>query len=495
MRKVDFLATDIDVSAPFLDLAQPGPHARSPAVKTSVVEKNRNRVYINRMSCVVGFGAYRWELIDHEVPVRLIGPDGTQFRQLSRALSGIWDDENPKEAKRWIGKFVWSLNAAHERMPDVADQYEAGLDQAREAQDAFVVSLNIHTRDSRPYDGSMWLKPKKAIWSKVSDALIAMGKVTERLSDELYGGEDPSKVNLALSRTLGKPRSTAKVGKSMRSDVDRRLRLGTNPALAPRYDDPRLFDRWTEGLTATRAPAVFERVADLGRFAGARAFQALSLTLFDVFCSGEDNCIRAPNKGSKFERTMEFELPDSRWAKLLGWVGGERARLTGLSLENIRRMASIPTEAARLATMPLFTEDGVNPIGYPRLYRVMRKAAERADLYITSDEYRLTGLKRFPGFHYLRHEFVHRWLDAAEELDEKGRAAKRRALITYMRWSAGDEMLAWYSAHHMIKVARVAVRAHNAAVDAALEGNVVQPVGLIRADDAHIASALLAGLV
>lgn len=447
------------------------------------------------MACVVGYGAYRTVVVDHAVPVRLVGPDGRQHVMLSRGLSAIWSDHSVEIAKRWVSKFVWTLNVAYERMPDVADRYEAGLGPAREAQDAFVSAMKINTTASRPYDGSMWLHPKKGDWNKVSDGLIAMAKVTEALSDELYGGEDPSKVDLSLSRMLRKPAKESRSKEDKRVDVDRRLRLGANPAIAPRYDDPRLHERWSAGLKKIDSPEVFDRIMDFGRFAGARAFQALSLSLFDSFASGEENLVKAPNKGSKAERTMEFMLPESRWEQLLQWVGSTRAELSGMSLVEIRRMAGIPAEAALLKSMPLFTEDGVNSIKYPRLYRVMNAAAVAAGLFICDDEYRATGVKRYPGFHYQRHEYVHRRMDEIEALPEAERPAARRALIRYMRWSDGEAMLAWYSAHHAIKVSRAAARAHNEKTDQALvTGTIDRPEAFV-SSSRNAARSKLAGLV
>lgn len=448
------------------------------------------------MACVVGYEAYRWEMVDHAVPVRLIGPDGRQLRHLSKAASRVFEQAGGGEkGKRWLNAFKWTLDVAHATMPDAAERYEAGLAQCRSAQDRFIVALGIKSRDSRHRDGSVWLTPRKEMWGKVSDALIAMGLVTSWLSDELYGGEDPSKVDLAVSRVFGVKAQAKAANSTMRSDVDRRFRLGSNPAHAPRFDDPRFYDRWVGGLQAIGAPEVFERIGDMGRHAGARAFQALALTLHDVFCRAEvEGEIPGPNKGSAGERSMVFMLPDSRWAALLKWIDGARRRATDLSLAKIRAMAANPREAPKLKTMFLFTEAGGREIKYDRLYRVFRKAAERADLYIADAEFRETGRKRFVTFHLLRHEYVHHRLDVADAMEPLARTVERRSIIWYMKWKQGEQMLAWYSAHHVVKVARGAAIRFNKMVDGATAGANV-PTGVVDDRAGRSLGSLLAGLV
>lgn len=448
------------------------------------------------MACVVGYGAFRWEIVEHAVPVRLIGPDGRQLRQLSRAASRVFERAGRGEkGKRWLNAFKWTLDVAHATMPDVGERYEAGLAQCRGAQDRFVAALKIRSKDSRHRDGSVWLYPRKEMWSRVSDAIIAMGLVTSWLSDELYAGEDPSKVDLAVSRALGSKARVKAKGVVARSDVDRRFRLGPNPAHAPRFDDPRFYDRWVEGLRASGAPEVFERIGDMGRHAGARAFQALALTLHDAFCRAEvEGEIPAPNKGSAGERSMVLMPPGSRWTALLKWIDGPRCKATGLTLARIRAMAANPREASALKTMFLFTEAGGREIAYDRLYRVFRKAAELADLYIADAEFRETGRKRYVSFHYLRHEYVHHRLDVADAMEPLARTVERRAIIWYMKWAQGEAMLAWYSAHHVVKVARGAALRFNGMVDDATSA-ANAPAGVAADRGGRSVGSLLTGLV
>lgn len=315
------------------------------------------------MACLVGYGAYRTEVVRHAVPVRLIGPDGRQHRQLSRALSRVWTKQPSREkALRYVKAFVWTLNVAHAEMPDIADRYVADVDACRDAQDQFVVSANIRTDEAAERDGSMCLHPKKKQYSRVSDALVATGMVTDALTHEVYGGQDPSKVDHRVSRVAKKAQG-ARPDPRNRRDVDRRLRLGADPNHAPRYDDPRFWGRWEEGLVAIDAPEVFRHVGAMGRYAGGRAFQVSALTIFDLLVrAAEEGEIPAPNKGSRGERTMVFKPIRSSFDAMMGWVAGERAKLTGKSLDELKLIAADPRRRHELKTMFLFTEDGVNPI-------------------------------------------------------------------------------------------------------------------------------------
>ncbi|MDE1918567.1 MAG: hypothetical protein KGJ57_21205 [Sphingomonadales bacterium] len=440
------------------------------------------------MACEIGYQAFRIERVKHPVPLRLIGPDGHQYRQLSRALSYNLENQ-PDETKgvRYNNAFLWSLNEAHGSMPEVAERYEAGVEGAREAQDEFVLALRIRSDEAREKDGSMWLHPRREMWSRVSDAVIAMGQITAALVDEIYGGQDPSKVDARFSRLRdGQITTRGRDGKT-KSDVDRRLRLGKDPNHAPRYDDPRFYERWVEGLRATNAPKVFFRIGGLGRFAGARAFQALALTMHDLLVRPKQpGRISSPNKGSKRERTIQFEPVAEEYEAILDYVDVERRKLTGMSLDALRLMAANPRQKNELKSMPLFTEDGVNFIEYDRLYRVFRRAAVRAGLYICDEEFRSMDRRRYVSFHYLRHEYVHHRLDLVDALPVAERPAARKAIIRYFRWSDGDAMLDWYSAHHMVKVGSQAAALHNSKISAELAASSQAPIGLGRMDNAEV---------
>lgn len=413
------------------------------------------------MACIVGFGSFRYEEVDHPIGIRIIGRTGRQARQLSRAASFVFSKARSRnEGLRWLRAVIDVLNVLVDVEPAVDDVFVRSVPECRRMQHAWLCALGVPTQDTGDGDGSVWLSPAAKVYRRVSDGLIALGKVTAALVRAGVFPNDPSKVDLHLSRRARKGKGS--------SDVDRLLRLGADPTLAPRFDDPRFHERLIGALVATGADPVFGLMVDLARRAGPRAFQVLELTLHDVFVSPRKHgIIDAPNKRSRGERTMELIPVTSVYDRIIAWIATERAARSGCSIERIRLMAADPAQAALLKGMPLFTEDGATGIVYDRLYRIVRRAAGHGDLFINDEAYRVTGVRRFVTFHYLRHEYVHGRLDEIFARPEGERDAQRKALIAYMRWSpkAGPKMLRWYSAHHMVKIGARCAEEHNANVD------------------------------
>lgn len=437
------------------------------------------------MACLVGYGAYRYEVVDHVVPVRVIGPDGRQSKQHSRACSWIWERERDKEkARRWIRAHLTMLNDVHNAAAndnfDVAERFVESVDGCREVMDKFVAVHRIKSQSSVDRDGSMWLRPTSKLYGKVSNVLIATGMVTQALTlDGVFVGQDPSKVDRSRSRIGGKGREIKMTPRGIRSDTDNRLRVGRNPAAVPRFDDPRVYDRLKLGLELTGAAEPFGLCCDLAHGAGGRAMSILRLDLFDALVRPkQEGHYPAPNKGDDpDERNFVMIPPDHVHKAILAWIDGGLRRLTGKTLDQLRRIAADPLRQDELRGQPLFTENGSDFIKYNRLYRVVRRAAERMDLYIADDLYLDTRKKRFITFHLLRHEYVHGRLDGVDLM--KGKAEKeagRKAIIAYMRW-AGSAMLDWYSQHHTVKLAVAAAETHNRNQDKLLEGAAHSPVG------------------
>lgn len=393
--------------------------------------------------------AYRIVQIDHAVPIRLIGPDGRQHRQLSRALSCIRADslQDPRIAKRAVAIFVDFLNVLDTRYPDPADVFVQSVAQCRRTIDRYLKIMSVQTRDIG--GGSMWLMSRGEDHRRVAAALVAIGRVTCALKDEVYDGQDPSKVDHVASRITGVWSTSIDREGRVRRDTDRRLRIGSDPTVMPRLEDPRVYERWHEGMEAIRAPMVFVRIMAVLRFSGMRTFQALGLTLYDVFCLGARHSLPVPNKGDRTRvRTLYKKLPPGEWDRLMRYVAEDRMEATGMSLRAMQLIAADRRRWPELEGLPLFTENGVDPISYSRLYRVTRAAAEAKGLFLDDDERPSAG-RRFVNLHLLRHERVYERLDEIEDLHENRRPAARRDLIQYMGWR-GDGMLRWYSAHHRI---------------------------------------------
>jgi hypothetical protein len=414
----------------------------------------------------IGFDAYRWEEVDHDVPFRLVGPGGKQHRQISRAGSAVFKDApDRRTGMRWLSKFLWLLNIAHRRYPDAAERFVRSVEGCRQVADAFVAELELPWKAAREKDGSRYLSPKGPVYARVADALVALGAFTAKLTSLVFGGQDPSKVNRELSRTGGRRHAVVQIGERYRSDTDRRLRMGKDTSSAPRYDDPRFFDRLMVGLKAVGTPSSIEGTVRLARFSGGRWCSVSSVTIYDILCgpAAEDvgKSITATTKGSAGATAIELIPGDAEMQWILDHIDGDRRRVTKMSLARLRVMAANPNMRAALKLMPLFTEDGVNPVGYLRMYRFFRRAAERQGLWIDDAEYRLTGRLRYLSFHYLRHEYVHRRLDACLAMDARAQVAERKAIIAYMGWASGEAMLKWYSAHHVVKLARHSARVFN----------------------------------
>ena len=408
------------------------------------------------MSRASSLDTYRWVKVDHPVAWRIVGPNGKQNERLCGALSAALDElDNEKLAKRYCAALAYALSRAEERVRHAADVLMRSVNEFRRLIKAFLKAARIGRRVRA---GVEWVTPPQELHSKVSDALAVLGKIGEAAAERLFGGTDPS-MRPATSKRRDK------------YDKGRLFRLPTNPGHAPRHEDPRMWDRWRRGLEDIGAPVCYIAIGDVARFAGKRRFQVRELTLHDVLVSpGKGFELMFGSKGARDRHDEKGLLPRGAWYRLLAYIDGERAELTGLGLEDLRRMARDPRQMDALR-VPVFTEDGVNPLDDNRMYRVFRKAAEKADLFFDDQAYRGSGgrVKRYVTFHYLRHEYVHCRLDAIMGLEERDYRQKKRALIAYMNWSSGEAMLRWYSHHHVVKYADAAVTAYNDAIDDSLQ--------------------------
>lgn len=444
------------------------------------------------MACCVGYGAYRYEVVDHAVPVRVIGPEGRPRKQISRAASWVWDRYGPAEAKRWLSGLLHQLNVVHDALPereadryDVAERFVASVADCRRMQDRFVAALGVTTAEAWEGDGSYWVKPGRAGYARIADAVAAGALATRALTIAgVFVGQDPSKVDREFSRIDGKAAELKLTRSGLRMDVDNRIRMGPDPGCAPRYEDPRLYDRLRLGLQLVGAPEPVRLACALGIGGGGRAMSVLSLTIHDLLVGsrrkGHYPSLNKSDEGEERSFTMVVPASVDRWA--FAWMGGGRARLSGRSIEELRLLAADPMRRDELKAMPLLTEDGETPLTYNRLWRCFRRAAERMDLSIEDDAPSPGGRKRWVTFHWLRHEYVHRRLDRVDAMkSETERAKERAAIIEYMKWRS-PAMLAWYSKHHVVKNAMAAAERHNEEQDAALATAALAPSGMASND-------------
>jgi hypothetical protein len=445
------------------------------------------------MACLVGFGAYRYEVVDHSVAVRVIGPDGRQKKQLSRACSWIWVRHDDKEkAHRWVRAVLWQLGIVHNALPDeaadrfdVAETFVSSVDACRRIQDAFVAAAKIPTIDAKEKDGSYWLKPTKG-YTRIADAVHAGCMVTEALTIAGVFDKDPSKVDPERSRIERAGARLDRTRRGLRLDVDNRLRMAPDPNHAPRMDDPRFHQKVQEGFLLTGAPEPYRRACSIAYNGGGRWVSVRSLSVYDVLVGhkGRRRHYASRNKGDKGDdRTFVMILPKSEDDAVRAWISGGRAKLTGYSLGRLEVMALDPSKHAELRAMPLLTENGVDPLNYNRMWRLLHRAAVLMDLYIDDENFHDTRCKRFTSFHYLRHEYIHRRLDRMRKMpSDAARKAEKEDLIAYMRWN-GTAMLEWYSKHHTIRHASAAAEDFNDQQDAGLAGAAHAPTGVVEDAD------------
>ncbi len=104
---------------------------------------------------------YRIVELDSPVPVRLIGPGGRQYDQLSNALSVIATQlRRRSDFTNMVSAFLWALSEARGRLPDPAAALEAGYADALDVQHQFLVAIGA-TTTVNSNSVSMWVAPPR----------------------------------------------------------------------------------------------------------------------------------------------------------------------------------------------------------------------------------------------------------------------------------------------------------------------------------------------
>lgn len=466
---------------------------------------------------------YRHYVVDDRDEVRVIGPDGRICAEISDACSEIYRSRPDKDvAVGLITGFILFLNTIQSHLqkskrPETADAkfLRSGRD-CRACVDLFINLLGMKKAESRDGDGSYFVSPLPDMHALVSRAIRAIGMVTAySAANGSYGGVDPSKISGGLG-TQERCSSSAKgrreqangrlncelrrtasgnVGLHYQLDSGNRIRIRRNDTLAPRTNDPRVYERLVEGLEAVGAPIAIKLACALARFGGARFVSLHSLSIYDVMCAkGGGSKYPTHNKGDRPGiRSFHMIVPDALHEKVLEWIAGDRARLSGFSMATLDLMARNRDQHWLLKLMPVLTLDGMTPLNYATLYSYVRQAAVLKGLRI-EPEYGAPDDDAYVSFHMLRHEYVFERLErvfgrldesltyevAMERaeaalmrnvvtIDAKRLEAKELAAIqTYMCWSS-DRMLNWYSAHFALLNAENSARAFSRMVDANLQ--------------------------
>jgi len=403
---------------------------------------------------------YRLAYVGGPVPWRIVDAEGNQVGDLCNALSKLAERENGlSRFRRWASAICWALNMAEARVSGAAELLCSSVLRFRKVVKAMLSAAGAHFKDKVDY---IFVSPTERLWSKVSDAIVALGKIADLMVGRCF---DKSPANREADKIRQKGFRTA----------FRYFVVGRNPSAAPRTGDPRVHDRLRQALEDIGASEPIILAGDIARYAGKRSFQVRELTLFDLFVTPtEDFEFRCGSKGDRDRHSERGSLPPTIYNRLLAYIAGPRAELTGWTLEQIRLVAKDPKRREQLK-VPVLTEDGKNPIAYNRLYRFYRVAAKKAGLYYRDDRYPDVAVRKYVTFHLLRHEYVHDWLDRIIDLSPEAYAREIRALISYMNWKSGVAMVAWYSHHHELKIMRMSVAEQNALLDCRLEEGSLLP--------------------
>ena len=425
---------------------------------------------------VDSFLSYRDMHVGGPVPYRLIGPGGVQHQKLSQGISfAIGPAAAPKRARRILTGMNRILSDAEEVRPEAAVRMMSGVEGWRGVIDDALVRNQVTSRPTRDADLSRWLFIPNSVHSRVTEALNAAGQVAEALvRSNCFGGQNPMKIADSMRQFRGRAASQYAIGGGAAySDTFNIYRVPVFVGEAPRISDPRFFDRLVLGFAAVGMPEALVRSFTLQWRAGMRPSEPLLWTAYDLNVRSRNKprgTLLAHNLKSLRRPTRDVSVGVVEHGLLERYWDNERHKLTGCSLADVRELASDPSSRDQLRRMPVFTLDGHSHITYDQARYRFRLAAIHQDVFIEDDRYFQDGIKRFVSPHWLRHEFVHMWMERALLLPTLAdRKAEERHIAAYMAWGNGEGMLEWYAAHHRHRRGLWAAAALNSSVDRAYD--------------------------
>lgn len=431
--------------------------------------------------------------VDGPIPLVLVGPDGPCGPQITRAVSYLHvNSRRRSRSVRIASDFAWFLNRCIDHYPSVVQDFERSVEDCRALMDNFITKvLQVELDPDGGFD-RFWLSPPPELHRKVSSALWSIGQVTALLAKAHYDGQDPAKLDNADQSKLKGGTQRSRDG-GFQSERFRRYRIASNITISPRFEDPRVSERWLSAAERCGVPDVFLWLVRLARKTGARTSSLLPLNVYSMLVGaplhGE---IRAPLLKNKKRRWITLVMGDESYTDIEMWVDGELRRWHGTTLAECRNLASIVLagskvkgrfpdhlRAARekLESYRLFMLQG-SPVTYDQLSRVFRNVAVSAGLVYRPD--RPTDNVRSIVFHHLRHEYVFSMLERIAGLPPEQRDAERTGLAYYMGWSLRETMLEWYSNHYeqLFGIHRAHEAANEAEIklSAQLSGPVAPPI-------------------
>lgn len=362
---------------------------------------------------------------------------------------------------RTAGDFARFLSRCFPSRPSIAFDFEKSVTGCRAAVDFYIDKvLQVASNPDPTGHDRRWLSPTEDLHREVSNTLMAIGRITAVLESAHFRGQDPSKID-NLSQKLVRAGHKRRADGQLRSDTLRRMRVGNNLSIAPRFEDPRVGERWLSGAVRRGLPVAFHWLVRLARATGARSSSLLPLTLADMLIGAPKHGeIKAPHRKNKKRPTITLVMSDALYADLETWIDAELQRRFGLGLAHYRKLAAVVLKGGgssraemnrrrqclhTLKSIRLFVLDEV-PITYPQLAKAFRAVALAEGLTYRPDK--PTDRPRSIVFHHLRHEYVFLRLEDIAGCDSDKREGLRQALADYMGWARGAEMLAWYSQHY-----------------------------------------------
>lgn len=426
---------------------------------------------------------YDFRIVGGGIPVVVFGPDGCESIALSDAFSAIFSSRydlpsgnslrtGPEDKCKAIFRNACAFfnyltelgDGVGSQSISVAEKFVESVAACRQLQDKLFARFGRLEAD-RSNNTSFWFYADPKQWRLMAGMLSSIRMVTAALTAiGYYGGRDPSKVDAQWSRTKnlnsGKPWRVGADGQ-IRQDFDYRIRLARARLSAPRAECPLISVQIQEGLRRVDAPDMYGLICEFAAESGARWVSAAGMTIFDVLVvARRPEEFPCPCKGDKTEkRNFVAWVPLEVAKRITSYIDGPRADLSGYSLAELRALARNPKHWSLLRMMPVFTEDGVNPVSYQRFYRFFRMAAEKMGLFIDEDPYEGGITRRYATFHMLRHEYVYRRLEHAQTLPTDERELEYDNIVCYMAWKSW-RMLDWYSHHFRLANAFDAVQAY-----------------------------------
>lgn len=353
--------------------------------------------------------------------VRLLTPAGERCTWLSHGLSLLHLRVCNDTARKYAHALRRFLDAARANAGDIAD-LACSETAAERALRRLLTKAGCKLHNGRRAGGGIIVHAPPDLACCIDTALTTLSACYDLLADR---GE------LDFANPIA-PRDLP----ASRFDDDSRRRprhflVANRPRSQPRVDDPHCSSSVLEA--ARQWPPGIAAAAQLTASQGDRISETLELQIRDWARWEFGDRIACTNKGSKPRRTKTLYLDAQDQAELESYVDGDRKRLTGLGLAELKRIARTDPGHPAL-DRPLFLNTRGRAISYSLF-----------NGHYFAPSLRALGSPATP--HWLRHEKATDGLLAIEQI-ARGEAEKEQMVDTYaslLGWRTGKEMLFYYA--------------------------------------------------